>query len=134
MPNVGGPEIIVVLLVALIVLGPQRLPEVGRQIGNALRELRKVQSDVKAQIDDAMRVESPSSTPPAITSEPAVPGEQWRGEPAVPGEQWRGEPAVPGEQRTHEPVVSEPAAAHDAPPAATVDGDADQLPPPTSFI
>ena len=55
MPNLGAPEILVILLVALIFLGPQRLPEVGRQIGGAIRELRKVQSDVRGHIDDALR-------------------------------------------------------------------------------
>jgi len=39
-------QIAVVLLIALLVFGPQRLPEIGKQIGNALRELKKAGSDV----------------------------------------------------------------------------------------
>jgi sec-independent protein translocase protein TatA len=61
MPSLGGPEIIVVLLVALIFLGPSRLPEVGRQIGRALHELRKVQNDVRAQIGDALALDTPEA-------------------------------------------------------------------------
>ena len=38
--NVGLPEIIIVLVIALIVLGPKRLPEVGRSIGNGMREFK----------------------------------------------------------------------------------------------
>lgn len=73
MPNLGGPEIIVILLVALIVLGPSRLPEVGRQIGGAIRELRKVQTDVKAQIDEALRPDDPPVAPSVISSNaPAI--------------------------------------------------------------
>jgi Tat protein translocase TatB subunit len=73
MPNLGGPEIIVILLVALIFLGPQRLPEVSRQIGGALRELRRVQGDVKAQLDDALRTDTSTTTnAPEDTSEPAA--------------------------------------------------------------
>jgi sec-independent protein translocase protein TatA len=40
MPNVGPLELIVVLVIALIVLGPKRLPEVGRSIGKGMREFR----------------------------------------------------------------------------------------------
>ena len=37
MPGIGGPEIIVVLIIALIVLGPKKLPDAGRAVGNSLR-------------------------------------------------------------------------------------------------
>ena len=40
MPNVGPMELIVVLVIALVVLGPKRLPEVGRSVGNGLREFK----------------------------------------------------------------------------------------------
>lgn len=40
MPNVGPMELAIVLVVALIVLGPKRLPEVGRSLGNGLREFK----------------------------------------------------------------------------------------------
>jgi TatA/E family protein of Tat protein translocase len=49
--NVGPLEIAVVLFVALIVFGPKRLPEVGRQLGAAMRELRRMQDSVKAELD-----------------------------------------------------------------------------------
>ena len=41
MPNVGAPELIVILVIALIVLGPKRLPEVGRSVGKGMREFRE---------------------------------------------------------------------------------------------
>jgi sec-independent protein translocase protein TatA len=40
MPNVGPMELAIVLVVALIVLGPKRLPEVGRSLGNGIREFK----------------------------------------------------------------------------------------------
>lgn len=40
MPNVGPMELIIVLAIALIVLGPKKLPEVGRSIGRGMREFR----------------------------------------------------------------------------------------------
>jgi sec-independent protein translocase protein TatA len=47
MLNIGPQELIIVLIIALVVVGPQRLPEMGRTIGKALREFRKIQDDVK---------------------------------------------------------------------------------------
>ena len=40
MPNIGPMELVIVLVIALIVLGPKRLPEVGRSIGNGMREFK----------------------------------------------------------------------------------------------
>ena len=48
--SLGPAEILVVLVIALVVFGPKRLPEVGRQVGGALRELRKVQDTVQSEI------------------------------------------------------------------------------------
>ncbi len=52
--SLGPAEILVVLVVALIVFGPKRLPEVGRQIGGAMRELRRMQDNVRAEIDNVL--------------------------------------------------------------------------------
>jgi sec-independent protein translocase protein TatA len=47
MPNVGPLELIVVLIIALIVLGPKRLPEVGRSVGKGMREFKEAISGEK---------------------------------------------------------------------------------------
>ena len=44
MPSISGPEIIVILVIALIVLGPRRLPEMARSAGRGLREFRSALS------------------------------------------------------------------------------------------
>ena len=49
--QVGPAEILVILFVALLVFGPQRLPEVGRQVGSAIRELRRMQDTVRGELD-----------------------------------------------------------------------------------
>jgi len=51
MLNIGPQELLVLLIVALLVVGPQRLPEFSRQIGRGLRELRKLQDDVKGMVN-----------------------------------------------------------------------------------
>ena len=40
MPNIGLPEIIIVLVIALVIFGPKRLPELGRSLGNGMREFK----------------------------------------------------------------------------------------------
>jgi sec-independent protein translocase protein TatA len=50
--SVGPGELIVVLVIALIVLGPKRLPEVGRSIGNGMREFKDSISGVNPRRDD----------------------------------------------------------------------------------
>ena len=48
--GVGMPELMVVLVVALIVLGPSRLPEIARALGKGLAEFRRATSDVNEEI------------------------------------------------------------------------------------
>jgi Tat protein translocase TatB subunit len=59
MLNVGPLELLVVLAVALIVVGPERLPELARSVGRALRQFREVQDEVRDMVssgmDDEMR-------------------------------------------------------------------------------
>ena len=40
MPNIGLPEMLIVLVIALVVLGPKKLPEAGRSLGNGLRSFK----------------------------------------------------------------------------------------------
>ncbi len=51
MLNIGPQELILVLIIGLLVVGPQRLPEISRQIGRGLREFRKIQDDVKGLVN-----------------------------------------------------------------------------------
>jgi sec-independent protein translocase protein TatB len=52
--GIGTPELLLILVVALVVVGPQRLPELGRTIGRALREFRKVQDEVRGMVKTEM--------------------------------------------------------------------------------
>ena len=54
MGSIGGPEILVVLLVALIVLGPKRLPHAARQVGKAVAEFRRVTNDFQSEVRNAI--------------------------------------------------------------------------------
>ena len=67
MLNIGPQELFIILVIALIVVGPQRLPALGRSIGRGLRELRKAQDEVKRTIQVNLDDEPPngSSATPA---------------------------------------------------------------------
>jgi sec-independent protein translocase protein TatA len=41
MPNIGAPELIIVLVIALLIFGPKRLPSLGRQLGSGMREFKE---------------------------------------------------------------------------------------------
>ncbi|OGL65565.1 MAG: twin arginine-targeting protein translocase TatB [Candidatus Tectomicrobia bacterium RIFCSPLOWO2_02_FULL_70_19] len=49
--SIGFPELVVIFVVALLVIGPQRLPEVARSLGRTLRELKRVTSDLQNSFD-----------------------------------------------------------------------------------
>jgi Tat protein translocase TatB subunit len=49
--GIGTPELLVILVLALVVVGPERLPELGRTVGRALREFRKVQDEVRDMVE-----------------------------------------------------------------------------------
>ncbi len=52
--NLGGPEILVILLVALLVFGPNKIPEVARQVGRGMREIRKLQENLRGDVADLL--------------------------------------------------------------------------------
>lgn len=51
--NIGGGEVLVIAFIALIVLGPQRLPDAARQAGKAIGELRRLSSGFQSELRDA---------------------------------------------------------------------------------
>jgi len=61
--GIGFPELLIVLVIALIVLGPKKLPEVGRSLGRGMREFKDSISGVTGDDDDAPRkIDSASTT------------------------------------------------------------------------
>jgi len=68
--SVGPAEILVILVVALLVFGPQRLPELARQVGSAMRELRRMQDTVRGELDMVLHPEHGTSSSPVPAIEP----------------------------------------------------------------
>jgi sec-independent protein translocase protein TatB len=55
--NVGGPEVLVILLVALIALGPAQLPQAARKVGQVMTEIRKVSTNFQRELTSAFEME-----------------------------------------------------------------------------
>jgi TatA/E family protein of Tat protein translocase len=99
MPSLGPLEIVVIAVVALLVFGPKRLPEVGRQVGRAMRELRKFQDSVRDELHGVMNSMDTGTEPdrwePTSTAPVVPPPSTSIGE-AVPAPNRQAAPARPG--------------------------------------
>jgi sec-independent protein translocase protein TatA len=76
MPNIGPMEIIVVLIIALVVFGPKRLPELGKSLGKGIQEFKgtisgeKTDSDEHEAIEPAPVVVTPAAAPTTPVTTP----------------------------------------------------------------
>ena len=67
MPNIGPAELIIILVIAIVFIGPGKLPDVGAALGKSIREFRKASGD----LSEATRVDT-SPLPPAAPVAPVV--------------------------------------------------------------
>lgn len=119
-------EIVIIAIVALLLLGPDRLPDAARTLGKGLREIRRATDDLKDQVEQEIYAEPKKARPalvPPVRAQP-VPGPAGPPPPAtaanVPGlEAALAEPAAPS--LADSPPLTEPPAddAPGTPPATT---------------
>lgn len=62
MPNIGPAEILVILVIALLVFGPRKLPELGKSLGAGIREFRRGTAGLKEELEGSLR-ETPAPVP-----------------------------------------------------------------------
>jgi Tat protein translocase TatB subunit len=72
--GIGLPELIVILVLALLVLGPQRLPELARAVGRGLAELKRATQDLKDEMEAEVLKEDHEIEPRSHENPPAKPG------------------------------------------------------------
>ena len=70
--NIGPMELIDVLVIALLVFGPKKLPEIGRGIGNAMREFTKARNDFMEQIHSAGDYDEPVRSTSSVATDAAA--------------------------------------------------------------
>ncbi|MBK9178215.1 MAG: twin-arginine translocase subunit TatB [Acidimicrobiales bacterium] len=114
--NVSGPEILIILVVALIVLGPDKLPEAVRKMGGFMREIRRISSGFQDEVRDALSdVEVPPAraTPMRVAPTPVDP---------IPTDEAATAPSPPGSPTNGEaPADSDETPAGDLPGAGAAD-------------
>jgi sec-independent protein translocase protein TatA len=57
MGSIGMPEMLVILVIALIVFGPRKLPELGKSIGKSLAEFKRASNELKSTLEEEIRIE-----------------------------------------------------------------------------
>jgi TatA/E family protein of Tat protein translocase len=53
--NIGFPELLIILAIALLIFGPKKLPEVSKSIGRAVREFRRASDEIKGKIEQEIQ-------------------------------------------------------------------------------
>ena len=66
--GVGLPEVTVILILALLIFGPKKLPELGKQLGKTLKSLKKASNEFQNEIDQVMNEEDIDESPKSIES------------------------------------------------------------------
>ena len=69
--GIGPLELIIIMVVALVIFGPQRLPEIGAQIGKAIRDFRQMTNDVTGEFQRTMSLDD-APPPAALSPDPAL--------------------------------------------------------------
>lgn len=64
MGSVGFPELLVIFVIALIVFGPRKLPEIGKALGKSLAEFKRASNELKNTLEEEIRVEERRTTEP----------------------------------------------------------------------
>ena len=55
--SLGMPELIVIFVIALIIFGPRKLPELGRSLGRSLSEFKRASNELKSTLEEEIRIE-----------------------------------------------------------------------------
>ncbi|HEX9700572.1 MAG TPA: twin-arginine translocase TatA/TatE family subunit [Acidobacteriota bacterium] len=55
--SIGGTELLVIMVIALLIFGPRKLPELGRSIGKGLSEFKRASNDLKRSLEDELDAE-----------------------------------------------------------------------------
>jgi len=81
--SIGMPELIIIFVIALIIFGPRKLPELGRSLGRSLNEFKKASNDLQNTLEQEIKLEeqkeaaatprTPDADTPPIGSEPTAP-------------------------------------------------------------
>ena len=75
--SIGMPELIIIFVIALVIFGPRKLPELGRSLGRSLTEFKRASNDLRNTLEEEIKIEDarPPEPPKPKPAEPTqVPG------------------------------------------------------------
>jgi TatA/E family protein of Tat protein translocase len=75
--SIGMPELIIIFVIALIIFGPRKLPELGKSLGRSLSEFKRASNELRNTLDEEIRLEdqrhADATRPAAPPASPATP-------------------------------------------------------------
>lgn len=89
---IGMPEMLVILVIALLIFGPRKLPELGKSLGRSLAEFKRASNELRNTLEEEVRLDEqreqaartpPPPQPPVATETPVSPGVPVAGEASV---------------------------------------------------
>jgi sec-independent protein translocase protein TatA len=70
--SIGMPELIIIFVIALIIFGPRKLPELGRSLGKSLAEFKKASNELRNTLEEEIRIEEAKEATPKTAPPPAA--------------------------------------------------------------
>jgi sec-independent protein translocase protein TatA len=69
--SIGMPELVIILVIALIIFGPRKLPELGRSLGRSIGEFKKASNELRSTLEEEIRIEEQRDSRSAMKAEQA---------------------------------------------------------------
>jgi sec-independent protein translocase protein TatA len=74
--SIGMPELIIILVIALIIFGPRKLPELGKSLGKSINEFKRASADLQNTLEQEIKLEeqktATEATPPPPSPQPGI--------------------------------------------------------------
>jgi|SRR5215471_14832024 len=71
--SIGMPELIIIFVIALIIFGPRKLPELGKSLGKSLAEFKKASNELRNTLEEEIRIEEQKTEAAKTAPSPAAP-------------------------------------------------------------
>jgi TatA/E family protein of Tat protein translocase len=104
--SIGMPELIVIFVIALIIFGPRKLPELGKSLGKSIAEFKRASNELRNTLEEEIRIDEQQQRQKAAPAEPAPLPAATATTPLTT--------APAGTVAANEPATETPAATHDA--------------------